>query len=76
LFHDVGFIIQYDDNESIGATIAKNYLKSILYPEEKIQIIESLIIATIYSHEPQNLLEKIIKDADTDNLGRDDFFEK
>lgn len=76
LFHDVGFIIQYDDNESIGATIAKNYLKSILYPEEKIQIIESLIIATIYSHEPQNLLEQIIKDADTDNLGRDDFFEK
>lgn len=76
LFHDVWFIIQYDDNESIGATIAKNYLKSILYPIEKIEQIESLIIATIYSREPQNLLEKIIKDADTDNLWRDDFFEK
>jgi hypothetical protein len=39
-----------------------------LYPIEKIEQIESLIIATIYSREPQNLLEKIIKDADTDNL--------
>lgn len=76
LFHDIWFIIQYDNNEYIWATIAKNYLKSILYPPEKIKKIEELIISTIYTKEPQNLLEKIIKDADTDNLWRDDFFEK
>jgi len=76
LFHDVWFIIQYDNNEYIWATIAKNYLKSILYPPEKIKKIEEIIISTIYTREPQNLLEKIIKDADTDNLWRDDFFEK
>ncbi len=76
LFHDVGFIIQYDNNEYIGAKIAKNYLKWVLYPEEKIQKVEDLIIATIYTRPPNNLMEKIIRDADTDNLGRDDFFEK
>ncbi|MBW7954530.1 HD domain-containing protein [Candidatus Gracilibacteria bacterium] len=76
LFHDVGFVIQYDNNEIIGATIAKNYLKSILYPEDKIKIIEELIISTTLEIEPKNLLEKIIKDADMDNLGRVDFFEK
>lgn len=76
LFHDTGFIIQYDENEIIWAWIARNYLKSILYPEEKIKIIESLILATIPKVEPKNLLERIIKDADMDNLWRDDFFDK
>lgn len=76
LFHDIWFVIQYDNNEYMWATLAKNYLRSILYPVEKIKIIEELIIATIYDRKPQNLLESIIKDADTDNLWRDDFFQK
>lgn len=76
LFHDVWFIIQYDNNEYIWAKIAKNYLKSILYPNEKIELVEQLIIATIYDREPRNILENIIRDADTDNLWRDDFFDK
>lgn len=76
LFHDTWFIIEYDDNEEIGAKIARNYLKSILYPEDKIKIVMDMIIATKVNVEPTNILEQIIKDADTDNLGRDDFFEK
>jgi len=76
LFHDTGFIIQYDDNEYIWAKIARNYLRSNLYPEEKIKIIEELILATNPKTEPKNILEKIIKDADLDNLWREDFFEK
>ncbi len=76
LFHDIWFVIQYDNNEYIWATLAKNYLKSILYPFEKIKAIELLIIATIYDNKPQNILESIIRDADTDNLWRDDFFDK
>ena len=76
LFHDVWFIIQYDDNEYIWAMIAKNYLKSMLYPTEKIGIIERIIISTKPDLKSTNILEKIIRDADTDNLWRDDFFEK
>jgi len=77
LFHDTGFIIQYDDNEYIWAKIARNYLTSILYQEEKIKIIERLILATKPSYlEPKDILEEIIKDADLDNLWREDFFEK
>ena len=75
LFHDTGFVIQYDNNEIIGAKIAQNYLRTILYKEEKIKTIEHIILATAPDQEPQNLLEKIIKDADMDNLGRDDFFD-
>lgn len=77
LFHDTWFIIQYDDNEPIWAKIAHNYLKSILYPDDKIKIIEELIMATIPDYKkPKNILEKIIKDADLDNLWRDDFLHK
>lgn len=74
LFHDTGFIIQYEENERIGAKIAQNYLKTMLYPNEKIKIIEKIIIATTPNIEPTNILEEIIKDADMDNLGREDFF--
>lgn len=77
LFHDTGFTISYDNNETIWAKIAQNFLKSKLYPSERIQRIESLILSTnpdyIY---PENILQKVIKDADLDNLGRDDFFKK
>jgi len=77
LFHDTGFIIQYENNEYIWAKIARNYLRSNLYPEEKIEIIERLILATDPKYkDPIDILEKIIKDADLDNLWREDFFEK
>ncbi len=76
LFHDTWFVIEYDNNEPIWAKIAKNYLNSILYPKDKINIIENIILATIVTRQPNNILESIIKDADTDNLGRIDFFDK
>ena len=77
LFHDTWFIIQYDNNEYIWAKIARNYLKSILYPEDKIKEIERLILATKPEYKkPIDILEKIIIDSDLDNLWRDDFFEK
>jgi predicted metal-dependent HD superfamily phosphohydrolase len=77
LFHDTGFVISYDKNEPIGAKIASIFLKTMLYPEEKIKIIERLILATNPDYEePIDIYEAIIKDADIDNLWRDDFFEK
>ena len=77
LFHDTGFVIQYDKNEPIWAKIAQNYLKSILYPPKKIKLIERMILATDPDYKtPADVYEQIIKDADMDNLGRKDFFEK
>jgi hypothetical protein len=48
-----------------------------LYPEEKIKLVERIILATIPEYKtPIDIYEKIIRDADMDNLGRKDFFEK
>ena len=77
IFHDTGFIIQYENNEYIWAKIARNFLKWNLYPENKIKEIERIILATIPEYkEPKDIFEKIIKDADLDNIGRDDFLDK
>lgn len=77
LFHDTWFIIQYDKNEPIWAKIAKNYLKSVLYPNDRIEIIENIILATDPNYKtPKNIYEEIIKDADMDNLWRDDFLQR
>lgn len=77
LFHDTGFIIQYDKNEPIWAKIASNYLKSVLYPRDKIEKIESLILCTDPDYrKAKDKYEEIIKDADMDNLWRDDFRDK
>lgn len=76
LFHDTWFIIEYENNEIFWAKIAKNFLKSILYPQNKITKIEKIIYSTSLNVKPKSILEKIIKDADLDNLWRNDFFEK
>lgn len=77
LFHDTGFIIRYEKNEPLWAKIASNFLKSIDYPSEKIKTIERIILATDPDYkEPKDIYEAIIKDADIDNLWREDFFEK
>jgi hypothetical protein len=40
---------------------------------KQIEKVTRLIIATKMNHKPQNILEEIMKDADVDYLGRNDF---
>jgi len=41
----------------------------VLYPKDKIKFVEKLILATIPTYKnPIDIYEKIIKDADMDNL--------
>jgi predicted metal-dependent HD superfamily phosphohydrolase len=74
-FHDAGFIREYVKNEPIAARMAGRILKLIGYDPEEIRTIQSLILATDPNIQPKTHLEKIIRDADLDNLGREDFFE-
>lgn len=76
LLHDAGFIFQYENNEEIGARIAEKYLPRFGYETDDIKTIKRLILATKPNHEPTDLLEKIMRDADHDYLGRSDYEEK
>jgi predicted metal-dependent HD superfamily phosphohydrolase len=73
-FHDTGYIREYDKNEPIAARMAGRILKLIGYKPEEIEQIQEMILSTDLEREPKNLVEKILCDADLDNLGREDFF--
>jgi predicted metal-dependent HD superfamily phosphohydrolase len=73
IFHDAGFIDQYDHNEAIGARMAQEILPKYGYTEQHVKTIVELIHATEIPHKPINKLQEIICDADLDYLGRSDF---
>ena len=73
-FHDTGYIREYEKNEPIAARMAGRILRLIGYKPNEIKKIQKMILATDLACEPKTHLEKILCDADLDNLGREDFF--
>ncbi|MCQ2959065.1 MAG: HD domain-containing protein [Bacteroidales bacterium] len=73
LFHDSGFMQTYAKHEHASIEIARNYLSKENYTPEQINRVCRLIECTMITEEPTNLLEKIIRDADLDYLGRSDY---
>lgn len=73
LYHDVGFVVRYLNNEPIGAHIAQQTLPDFGYNQKQIDQVSEIIMATGLPRNPQNKLEKIMCDADLDYLGRDDY---
>lgn len=75
LYHDVGYIEAYDQNEAIGARIARETLPQFGYRPEQIETIAQAILATRIPQSPKTYLEALLCDADLDTLGREDYFE-
>ncbi len=73
LFHDAGFVHQYEHNEPIGAKMAEEMLPKYGYTEQHIKTISELIFVTQIPHKPVNKLQEIICDADLDYLGTTHF---
>lgn len=75
LFHDTGFSISSRDHENHSKEIATRFLESEGLQQQRIDAILKCIDATRLGHVPENRLEMLIKDADTSNLGEENFFE-
>jgi len=73
LFHDIGFVRMYENHENESCSIAKEVLPGCGYNSMEIEKVCSLIIKTKMHEIPMTLSEKILRDADLDYLGRDDF---
>ncbi len=73
LLHDIGFIIGYEEHEANSILFAKELLPKYKYTEKQTEEIVGLINVTRIDTKPGTLLEKIMKDADLDYLGRPDF---
>jgi uncharacterized protein len=74
VFHDTGFLWQYEDNEKIACEFAKETLVDLDYNDPQIDTICRMILSTQIPQHPNTLLDKIICDADLDYIGRSDFF--
>ncbi len=75
LYHDAGFVLQYDNNEVLGAEMAARDLPAFGYSDHQINTIKKLIMSTQVPQTASNAMESVICDADLDYLGRDDFEE-
>ena len=74
-FHDVGYCVSCTKHESIGMGVAEQFLREHDVNEIQIQSVTKLINATSLQVNPENVLEKIIKDADTSHISSDHFLE-
>ena len=74
-FHDVGYCQSCSTHESVGMDVAEDFMKKEGCEEQCIAMVRRLINATSLNYVPQDLYEKIIKDADSSHLGSEDFFE-
>lgn len=73
-FHDLGYVDDADNHEEESQKIAADFLRKNEFPEERIQKIGELILATDKFYKPKNQLEEVIKDADLYHLASDDYF--
>jgi uncharacterized protein len=75
VYHDIGFIKQYQNNEPLAVKIAEEILPQFGYSTNEIKLIGEIILSTQIPQKPKNKIEEVMCDADLDYLGRSDFFE-
>ncbi len=69
-FHDTGYTEMYEGHEEKSAQIAEKFLKEKNYPQQKIDQVKKIILATNMKNEPQTKAEKVMRDADIAHLGK------
>ncbi|WP_370592816.1 Pycsar system effector family protein [Roseivirga sp. E12] len=74
-FHDTGYKDGCANHEATSREIAKSFLESKSYQEEKIAIIEGCIEATKMPQSPKSLIEQVLCDADLHHLACNDYHE-
>lgn len=75
-FHDLGFIRQRQDHEQVSIELAEKALPSLGYSDNQVAVIRGIIQATHLPQLPTTLLERIMSDADMDDLGNENFWKR
>ena len=73
--HDAGYTKSAKSHEKESCIIAREFLTSKNFSEERIKNVCDLIMATEKGYEPKNLKEEIIADADCSHLGKESYLE-
>ncbi len=72
-FHDVGYVKGCENHEESSVRIATNFLHEYNMDDSIIDAVCTLIRVTKIDEEPDGILEKIIRDADTSHLAKKSF---
>ncbi len=67
-FHDTGYAKSLDNHEEFSVKITKEYLSELEVKEVEILKVSHLILTTKMDVEPQNRLEKFLRDADASHF--------
>jgi predicted metal-dependent HD superfamily phosphohydrolase len=76
LFHDCGIAEMYEGHEDKSMEIAKQFLEGQNYPAENIEKVIGCINSTKPENNSENLLEKILHDANLIHLGKKNYFKR
>lgn len=68
--HDTGYTKGSDGHEEQSCAIASNFLESLGVGKDTIQSVQDIILATKRYHEPKNIKEEIIRDADASHFAK------
>lgn len=74
-FHDTGYTESAEQHEEHSCLIAREYLESKSAPASLTDQVCTLIRATERYHQPQDLLEEIIRDADSSHFASESYRE-
>jgi len=69
--HDTGYTVTRDGHEEASVEIAKDYMAKEDIDAETQELVVQLIASTKMGVEPQNELERILKDADNSHFAKD-----
>ncbi|NRA50272.1 MAG: HD domain-containing protein, partial [Phaeodactylibacter sp.] len=75
-FHDLGYYESPEGHEARSAELAAAFLESQAYPAAQIEQVKACILATRLPQSPNNLLEKILCDADLSHLGNANYWDR
>ena len=74
-FHDTGYTKGVNGHEANSCVIASEFLESNGYDKTNIEVINAIIMATERYHQPTNLHEEIIRDADSSHFAQNSYWE-
>lgn len=76
LFHDTGYAKVYQGHEEESAKLATAFLRRIGVTERDAVRVAATILSTRFGSRPRNLLQQVLRDADSAKAGQADFIEK
>ncbi len=75
-FHDSGYDLGADGHEERSCAYAAEFLKPYALPKVDLDFISRCIMATKIPHQPKDLVEEIMCDADLSHLGEQTYWDR